>query len=153
MSQKQPQSTPLALPRITQRSVDRAVTGISASVTHPTSTSLYSLRLSTMHRSIYGVSSSKRTPRFLTKPRGLRFNTCLIVLIVCNCWETSLNRYLLWLTCTIFGPGDPRHEKTTFAKSLSPSQILQWQFKQGTTNIVANAFLPPRRRLPCERPF
>jgi len=38
----------------------------------------------------YGLSSGKRTPRFLTKPRGLRFNTCVIVLIVCNCWETSL---------------------------------------------------------------
>ena len=28
-------------------------------------------------------------------------------------------------------PGDPEHEKTTFAKSLSPSQIIQGQFKQG----------------------
>ena len=145
-----------------ERSVDRAVTGISASVTfsaHPTSTSLYSLRLSTMHRSIlWCLKSGKRTPRFLTRPPGqanigLPFNTCVIVLIVCNCWETLLNHYLLLLTCTIFGPGDPRHEKTTFAKSLSPSQILQWQFKQGTTNILANAFLPPPRRLPAGRPF
>ncbi len=50
-------------------------------------------------------------------------------------------------------PGDPEHEKTTFAKRLSPSQIIQGQFKQGTTNIVANAFLPPPRRLPYRRPF
>jgi len=43
----------------------------------------------------YGVSSGKRTPRFLTRPRGqanigLLFNTCVIVLIVYNCSETSL---------------------------------------------------------------
>jgi hypothetical protein len=153
MSQKQPQSTPLALPRMTQRSVDRALTGISASVTHPTSISLYSLRLSTMHRSILWCLKWQTDASLLNEAPRPGKDSLVIVLIVCNCWENSLNHYLLLLTCTIFGPGDPEHEKTTFANSLSPSQILQWQFKQGTTNIVANAFLPPPRRLLSWRPF
>ena len=86
---------------------------------HPTSSSL-SLCLSAMHRSMVWVSSSKPTPRFLTRPRGqakigLRFDTSVIVLIVCNCWETSL------LIATFYGQSAQR-----IGQAILNAKKLRW---------------------------